>query len=106
MNQDKNIKKLITRWDLNHIDTVVALCDCGTPTHLLAITHDLARGMKDEYFITITQTDMGSIWGRIKYALRYIWSGPFNDNVILNTEQIKELIKTLNEFLKKESESK
>ena len=106
MNQDSKIKKIITRWDKQAIDTVVALCDCGTFDHLLAVTHDLASEMKDEYFFTVLKTDEGTIWGRIKYALRYIWSGPFNDNVILNTEQIKELVITLNEFLKKESESK
>ena len=106
MNQDKKIKKLITRWDKEAIDTVVVLCDCGTHDHLLAITHDLTTEFKDDYFVSVLKDDEGSIWGRLKYALRYIWSGPFNDNLILNKEQIKELIKTLGEFLKKESESK
>jgi hypothetical protein len=95
---EKGITKVIHKWDKQGVDKVFLMCDCiGPENHFLVVSRD--REFPDEFYVAMIPDDQGSIWGRIKYALWYIWNGPHYDTVCTSYDEIKELAKTLGELL-------
>ena len=89
--------KIIDIWARRGNDKIYVSCSCiGGDDHNLVIMRD--RECPTEFYVSIQQTDAGSIWARIKYAFRYIWHGPYSDSIVVEEEEIRELGKTLVEL--------
>ena len=86
--------KIIDAWGRRGNDKIYVSCSCiGGDDHNLVIMRD--RDCPTEFYISVQQSDAGSIWCRIKYALNYIWNGPHCDSIVVEEEEIRELGKVL-----------
>ena len=94
---NKGTSKLIDKWSREGLDKIIVMCSCmGGDDHYLIITRD--QEYPGEFYVTVQESDSGSIWERLKYAWRWFWYGPFNEQLVFEEEEIRELGKVLVEL--------
>ena len=100
------ITKLITKLKNMNVDTIVAFCDCISDDHYLTVTRDVeeetGKPKHSVYYFAINPGSHESFFGRIGYALRYIFNGPYTDQIVLYKKEVKELINSLMEVVAKD----
>ena len=77
------------------------LCDCKTEGILLSEDEEVNLMYLSFFQYGYNPTKM-SLYLKLRYCWQVLSKGkPFNDNIILNKENSKELVKELNKFNKK-----
>jgi len=90
------LKVLIAKEDDPSLDVVMVMCDCYEPTHSLLIMRDKIDAESfNLFYISMRWGDEATLWGRICWAFRYIFSGPWHDEVVLDRASITKLGETL-----------
>jgi len=93
------MNKLISACGDIH-DDIMVICSCGDSDHHLRISR-----WKDDtktFYVSIVPTSF-SFWTRIKFAWDMLYTGPHHDTVIMDEDQMKELVETLNNIVNKKS---
>ena len=98
------MKKLIFQNQFKDLEEIVVVCDCGDLDHILLITHDADPRDQEagkSYYVTMKRTYEFSFWGRLKQFMRYLFYGPWCEEIVLSRESALELGKALVESVSK-----
>lgn len=76
---------------------VTIFCDCFSKDHYLTITR-----ADDLFEFAISDNYQPDLWERIGKSFRYIRTGPWFDQIIVNKENMQKLVKILKRELKEE----
>jgi len=94
------MNKLITDY-AKETDNIVVICKCAD--HLLQISR--WKDNLNEFYVEVVPS-CWPVWGRIKAAWKMLWYGPQVEEVIINTNQMKELVEILNDLVNEKNKIK